>query len=47
MVPVIPTGTKSPEKVDGTKEAPGAEAAAVAVTISETTQLLYIHLREK
>ena len=34
MVPVIPTGTKSPEEVDGAEEAPAAEAAAVAVTIA-------------
>ena len=45
--PVTPTGTKSPEKVNGVKEAPAAEAAAVAEAITETTQLLKICLKEK
>ena len=43
MVPVITTGTKSLEEVDGTKEALAAEAAEVAevaVTIAEITKLL-------
>ena len=47
MVPVIPTGTKSPEDVDRAKEALVAEGAVVAVTIAETTQLLDIHLKGK
>ena len=37
MVPVVPTGTKSPDKVDGAKEAPAAEAAEVAEAMVETT----------
>ena len=45
MVSVILTGTKSPEEVDRAKEAPVADATAVAVTIAETTQLLNIHLK--
>ena len=43
MAPVTPTGTKSPKEVEGAKEAPGAEAKAVAVT----TQSLNICLKEK
>mmetsp|Transcript_51994 Transcript_51994/g.58075 ORF Transcript_51994/g.58075 Transcript_51994/m.58075 type:complete len:100 (-) Transcript_51994:52-351(-) len=46
MVPVIPTGTKSPEEADGAKETPSVEAAAVAVTIAETTQSLNTNLKE-
>ena len=47
MAQVTPTRTNSPEEVDGAKEAPVAEAAAVAVMITETTQSLNIRLKEK
>ena len=47
IIPVTPTGTKSPEEVDGTKKVPAAEAAAVAMTIVETTQSLNICLKGK
>ena len=47
MVPVIQTGTKSPEEVDEAKEAPTAEAAAITVTVAETTRSLNIHWKEK
>ena len=47
MVPITPTGTKSPDEVDGAKEALVVEAAAVAVTITETTQLLKYLFEEK
>ena len=44
MAPVTPTGTKSPEEVDGAEEAPVAEGAE---SIGETTQSLNICLKEK
>ena len=44
---VTPTGTKSPKEVDGTKEAPVADATAVAEEIAETTQSLDISLKGK
>ena len=47
MASVTPTGTKSPEEVDGATEAPMAEAMAVAEVIVETAKLLNIHLKEK
>ena len=47
MVPITPTGTKTPEEVDGDKEALTVETTAVAVTITETAQLLNICLKEK
>ena len=47
MTLVTPTGTKSPEEVDGAKEAPATEAAAVAEAIAETTQSLNIRLKGK
>ena len=47
--PVIPTRTKTSEKLDRDKEAPAVKAAAVteaiAKAITETTQLLNIHLK--
>ena len=47
MVPVIQTRTKYQEEVDGAEEALATEAAAVALTIAETTQsLINIHLKE-
>ena len=47
MVSVILARTKSLEEVDGTKEAPMTETAAVAVIITETTQSLIIYLKKK
>ena len=48
MVPVIPTGIKSAEEVDKAEEVPAAEAAAITVTVAETTRsLINIHLKEK
>ena len=40
MALVLPTGTKSPEEVDGADKAPASETTVVAVIIKETTQLL-------
>ena len=47
MVPIIPTGTKSLEEVNGAKEATVEEVAAFVVTIEETTQSLNICLKGK
>ena len=47
MIPVIPTGSKSQGEVNRAKEALAVEAAVIAVTVAETTQLLNIHLKEK
>ena len=45
--PVTPTGTITPEEVDGVKEALTVEAAAVAEMIVERIQVLDIHSKEK
>ena len=47
MALVTPTGTKSQEEEDGAEEALTAEAMAVVVTISETTQSRNICLKGK
>ena len=39
------TRTRTPEEVDRAK-APEVEATVMAVTIAETTQVLYMHLKE-
>ena len=44
---MITTGTIFPEEVNGSKKALVVEVAAVTVTITETTQLLNIHFKEK
>ena len=43
---MVRTGTKTLEKMDGAKEAPTAEAAAIAVTVAETRRLQNMHLKE-
>ena len=40
------TGNKTPEEVNGVKEVPPAEAAAIAVTVAETQWLQNMHLKE-
>ena len=44
---VTPTGAITLEEADGAKEALAAKAAMVTETITETVQLLNIHLKEK
>ena len=45
--PVKPTGAITPEEADRAEEAKAVKAAAVTETITETAQLLDIHLMEK
>ena len=43
---VTPTSTTTPEEADRAKEALAANAAAIAIAIEPTTQLLVIPLKE-
>ena len=44
---MVRTRTITLEEVDGAEETPAAEAAAIAVTIAETSRLQNMHLKEK
>ena len=44
---MVRPGTKSPEKMDGTKKGAAAVALVIAVMVTETTWLQNIHLKEK
>ena len=43
----VRTVTRTPKEVDGAKEPQTEVAAAIAVTIAETSRLQNIHLKEK
>ena len=47
MVPVIPTGTKSPKEVGRAKEAPTAEAGEIAVMVTKNNPISNIYFKEK
>ena len=43
---ITPTSAKTPKEVDRAKEDLAADSTAIAMTITETTHSLIIHLKE-